>query len=526
MTGLSAKHMGFEDRGVIREGAIADLVLFDPENVSDRADFDSPQLTSIGVHGVWVAGIRVWNPESQIEAAYPGRVIRSGDQAGWRASVTDIDEVFAEYDVLDAPGCALGIVEEGELSYAKGYGAANLEHDIAIGPHTVFRTASVGKQFTAAAIAILAREGTISLDDPVRKWIPELPRYSVEPTIRQVVHHTSGIRDYLTLMSLRGLREDDYYTPDEVRAAIARQRELNFTPGSDYLYSNSGYFLLGEIILEATGMTLREYAHDRIFRPLEMANSHFHDDHTHIVENRATGYAPAGDSYRVSVTTLEMVGDGGVFTSVEDLALWVDALNKDRVALGLNAVLESTVPLTDGTANSYSFGQGIGEYRGVRTVSHGGSFVGYRTQITRFPSEDMAIVVLCNRADASPGALASQVADVVLAELLEPRLGGDEGSRPSGSASTSRPMVVEEPESFVGSYYSPELDVEYQLSIVDGVLRLRAGQGIDAEVYQVGEDRLLSGRLELRFGNASEERDEFYVDAGRVRNLFFDRVRN
>ncbi|HCO12674.1 MAG TPA: hypothetical protein DIT46_00730, partial [Gemmatimonadetes bacterium] len=239
-----------------------------------------------------------------------------------------------------------------------------------------------------------------------------------------------------------------------------------------------------------------------------------------------TGYAPAGDSYRVSVTTLEMVGDGGVFTSVEDLALWVDALNKDRVALGLNAVLESTVPLTDGTANSYSFGQGIGEYRGVRTVSHGGSFVGYRTQITRFPSEDMAIVVLCNRADASPGTLASQVADVVLAELLESRLGGDEGSRPSGSASTSRPMVVEEPESFVGSYYSPELDVEYQLSIVDGVLRLRAGQGIDAEVYQVGEDRLLSGRLELRFGNASEERDEFYVDAGRVRNLFFDRVRN
>ena len=526
MTGLSAKHMGFTDRGVIREGAIADLVLFDPEKVSDRADFESPQLTSIGVHGVWVGGIRVWNPETQIEAAYPGRVIRRGHQVGWRANVSAIDEVFADYDVLDAPGCALGIVEEGDLSYGKGYGAANLEHGIAIAPNTVFRTASVGKQFTAAAIAILAREGTVSLDDPVRKWIPELPRYPVEPTIRQVVHHTSGIRDYLTLMSLRGLREDDYYTPAEVRAAIARQRELNFTPGSDYLYSNSGYFLLGEIIIEATGMTLREYAHDRIFRPLEMNSSHFHDDHTHIVVNRATGYAPTDDGYRVSVTTLDMVGDGGVFTSVEDLALWVDALNKDRVEPGLNAVLESTVPLSDGTDNSYSFGQGIGEYRGVRMVSHGGSFVGYRAQITRFPSEDVSIIVLCNRADASPGSMASQVADVVLAESLEPRIGEDGEARPSGSGSTSRSLVVEEPESFVGSYYSPELDVEYQLLIVDGALRLRAGLGIDTEVHQVGEDLLSSGRLELRFRNATEERDGFYVNAGRVRNLFFERVRN
>ena len=526
MTGLSAKHMGFLERGLIREGAIADLVLFDPEQVGDRADFSSPHLTSIGVYGVWVGGVRVWNSETPIEAAYPGRVIRRGDQTGWRAGMTDIDEIFADYDLSDAPGCALGVIEAGSLAYGQGYGAANLEHGIAITPQTVFRTASVGKQFTAAAIAILAREGDISLDDPVRNWIPELPSYPVEPTIRQVVHHTSGLRDYLTLMSLRGLREDDYYTPTEVRSAIARQRELNFTPGSDYLYSNSGYFLLGEIILEATGMSLRDYAHDRIFEPLGMTSSHFHDDHTHVVGNRASGYAPAGDGYRVSVTTLDMVGDGGVFTSVEDLALWVDALNNDRVAPGLNAVLESIVPLTDGTANPYAFGQGLDEYRGVRTVSHGGSFVGYRAQITRFPSEDVSIIVLCNRADASPGAMASQVADVVLAELLEPRIALDEEARASGSDSDSGPTVVDEPQRFVGSYYSPELDVEYQLLIVGGALRLRAGLGIDAEVHQLGEDLLTSGRVELRFSRASEERDGFYVDAGRVRNLFFDRVRD
>lgn len=435
-----------------------------------------------------------------------------------------VDALFAEYDNSGSPGCGLGVVRDGLLEYGRGYGMANLDHGIAITPQTVFRTASVSKQFTAAAIAIAAQEGSISLDDPVRRWIADLPSYPVDPTIRQVLHHTSGLRDYLTLMSLRGLRRDDYYTSAEVRAAIARQRELNFTPGSDYLYSNSGYFALGEIIRESTGMTLKEYAQDKIFGPLGMTHSHFHDDHNHIVPNRATGYAPTEDGYRISVTTLDMVGDGGVFTSVEDLARWVDALNEDRLGPGLNSVLESTEPLTGGAANGYAFGQSVGEYRGLRTLSHGGAFVGYRASITRFPEQGVSIVLACNRADASPSRMALRVADIVLAD----ELGAVEAPGASGGTTRDQeppvPGPVDSPDVYVGTYYSSELDVDYTLSIQGGVLRLRVGSGFDAEVRQVEPDHLRAERLLLRFERVGGRVVGFEVDAGRVRNLSFART--
>lgn len=436
----------------------------------------------------------------------------------------EVDALFVEYDRSGAPGCGLGVVRAGVLEYGRGYGMANLDHGIAITPQTVFRTGSVGKQFTAAAIAIAAQEGVVSLDEPARRWITDLPSYPEDPTIRQVVHHTSGLRDYLTLMSLRGLRDDDFYTNAEVRSVIARQRELNFTPGSDYLYSNSGYFLLGEIIRETTGMTLKEYADARIFGPLGMTHSHFHDDHNHIVPSRATGYAPTDDGYRVSVTTLDMVGDGGVFTSIEDLALWVDALNRDGLSPGLNAVLESTTPLTGGEANPYSFGQFVEEHRGLRMISHGGSFVGYRASITRFPDVDLSIVLACNRSDANPSRMALDIADIVLADQLGPAASAQSAGGPADVEGAPEPGLVDDPSRYAGRYYSPELDIEYRLEIVDDGLRLRAGPGIDREVRQIGPDHLTARGTELRFRLVDGRVEGFEVDAGRVRNLVFERV--
>ena len=434
-----------------------------------------------------------------------------------------VDQVFAEYDTSHSPGCALGVVRDGRLEYGRGYGMANLDHGIAITPQSVFRTGSVGKQFTAAAIAIAVDEGVISLEDPVRRWIPELPQYPIEPTIRHVVHHTSGLRDYLVLMFLRGLRDDDWYSNDDVRAAIARQRELNFDPGSEYLYSNSGYFILGEIIREATGRTLGEYAEEKIFGPLGMTHSHFHDDHNHVVPGRATGYAPTEDGFRISVTTLDMVGDGGVFSSVEDLSHWVDALNHDRLRPGLNAVLESTRPLTGGDPNPYAFGQSVGTYRGLRTVSHGGAFVGYRAAIARFPDQDAGIIVACNRSDVAPMALAYGVADVVFEASLGPVVTEDSaGAGPDASDRTSRPVV--DAGDYVGTYYSPELDVNYVLATVDGALRLRVGAGIDVPVEALGDDHLVAQGLELRLQREAGGVTGFQVDAGRVKNLIFRRV--
>jgi len=439
----------------------------------------------------------------------------------WSPDWEAVDEIFAAYDHTDTPGCALGVVQGGELVYARGYGMANLDYGIAITPQSVFRTGSLAKQFTAAAIAIAARDGALSLDDPVRKWIPTLPTYPSDPTIGHMVHHTSGLRDYLTLMSLKGLRGDDFYTDAEVREVVSRQRELNFTPGAEYLYSNSGYFLLGQIIREATGMSLREYAQEKIFGPLGMTHSHFHDDHNHVVRSRATGYAPEDDGYRISMTTLDMVGDGGVFTSIEDLVHWVNSLNDDSLDDGLTPLLETRGILNTGDTIPYAFGQTHGEYRGLRTVGHGGAFVGFRANITRFPEQGTSFMTICNRADAVPGQLTRRVADVVLAEHLGPRAA--QTPRGSGAAPAPEPGPVTNVDDYVGSYYSPELDVEYVLSRNEEALRLRVGQGIDGELLRVSEDTLVFRGRTFRFSRDQGRVTGFEVDAGRVQHVAFVR---
>lgn len=455
-------------------------------------------------------------------------IVASAPLEGQAAGGVDgsaVDAVFSAYNRSDAPGCAVGVIRDGALAFGRGYGMANLEHGIAISPHTVFRTGSVGKQFTAAAIAIAARDGYIALDDPMRRWIPELAVHGDEPTIRQVVHHTSGLRDYLTLMWLRGVRDDDYYTVPEVRALIARQEELNFAPGSTYLYSNSGYFLLGEVLREATGRSLREYAEEVIFAPLGMTHSHFHDDHNHIVPNRAAGYAPMETGFRVSQTTLDMVGDGGVFTSIEDLVPWVDALNRDSLRPGLNRELEGTQRLTGGEDNPYAFGQRLGTYRGARTVSHGGSFVGFRAAIVRFPGLGTGIVTLCNRADADPSDLSMRVADVVLAEELEPAP-TEEAGEGAGAQNAGQPVkFITEGAPFVGTFYSSELDVSYVLGAdaEDGRLKLRFGPEFEAVLEELGPDRFQAAGIQLRMVREDGRVVGFDVDAGRVQNVRFTR---
>jgi len=207
------------------------------------------------------------------------------------AATARVDSIFVAYDRTDSPGCALGVMRAGDLIYARGYGMANLELRQAIGPSSVFRIGSTSKQFTAATVVLAEQTGYLSLDDDIRTYLPEMPEYARPITIRMLLHHTSGIRDYLTLTSLAGLRNDDWYSIDEAYRIVARQRETNFPPGDEHRYSNSGYFLLSQIIERATGSSLREFADEHLFRPLGMLHPHFHDDHTHVVPERASGYA-------------------------------------------------------------------------------------------------------------------------------------------------------------------------------------------------------------------------------------------
>lgn len=328
-----------------------------------------------------------------------------------------VDSVFIAFDKPTSPGCALGIYNAGDIVYARGYGMADLEHGVAITPRSVFDLGSTSKQFTAMSVALLEQDGKLSLDDDVRRWIPELPAYSKPVTVRHLVHHTSGLRDYLTLMWLRGVNFDGVTTASDALSLIVRQRESNFEPGSEYLYSNSGYFLLSEVVRRASGKTLAEFARERIFAPLGMPVTHFHDDHTMIVPHRATGYAPReGGGFRIAMSGFEQVGDGSVMTTVEELARW--DRNFYQGTVGGRAVLEAMhVParLTSGRTLEYASGLIVGKYGGLRTVRHGGSWAGYRAELLRFPEQQTSVAVLCNFSRSAPGRLAERVADVVLA---------------------------------------------------------------------------------------------------------------
>ena len=367
---------------------------------------------------------------SLVVSAYPP--IRLSAQSLSDTTRRAVDSVFKQYDRTDSPGCALGIYKDGRIIYARGYGMANLELGIAISPRTVFDIGSTSKQFAAYAIGMLEKEGKLSLDDPIRKHIPELGAYADAIKLGDLVHHTSGLRDYLALMYLAGYRFDDVTDDQDALNLIVRQKAANFPPNSEWLYSNSGYFLLSQVVKRVSGQTLRGFATAKIFTPLGMNDTHFHDDHTMIVPNRATGYSPGEESgYTIEMSGFEQTGDGAVQTTVEDLLLW-DRNWYDGTVGGkdLLEIQQRTARLTNGEDHRYAGGLFVSTYRGLKTVRHGGAWAGYRAELLRFPEQRTSVACLCNRGDADPSAFADQVADILLASSLQPK----EAVASSGSA--------------------------------------------------------------------------------------------
>ena len=480
--------------------------------------------------------------------------------AGDGGMAVRVDAVFADYASDAGPGCSLGVIRDGRLIHATGYGAANLDHGIPNGPATIFRIGSVSKQFTAGAIALLAVRGELELDAPVQRYIREFPDYPDPPTVRHLVHHTSGVRDYIVLMSLAGNRSEDFYTNQEVLEAINRQRELNFTPGSEYLYSNAGYFLLGEIVARVSGQSLREFAETGFFGPLGMTHTHFHDDHNEIVPNRAIGYAPTDDGFRINVTTLDMVGDGGIFTSVEEWVAWDRNLTEGTIG-GPEwvALMHERGVLNSGDTIPYAFGIAHGRHRGLATVGHGGSWVGYRAAMSRYPDAGYSFVALCNRSRIDPGTLIASTAEVYLEDRMEPPEEAAEGETAEEAAvgetsdetaadeATDQAAEEEAPEEaaaeeasqdppdhdipnrgrYAGSFYSPELGTTYRV-VEEGSagLTLHVGR-LDPSALLAESDGVLTSErgMTFRFSQLVDGRYQtMMVDAGRVKNLRFARA--
>lgn len=339
---------------------------------------------------------------------------------------------------------------------------ASLELGVPITPATVMDIASTSKQFTAIAIWMLALEGKLSLDDDVRRYLPELPRLgsgaAYRVTIRQMLQHTSGWPDYVDLLLAAGTPFEAASTAGDAMAVLARQRVGNFAPGTEWMYSNTGYFLAGQIVERLSGMSLRDFLRTRVFAPLGMTHSDVFDDHTRLYPGHANGYSPApGGGWRVERTNWEQAGDGAIQTSVEDLARW-DA-NFDMPTVGSRALLDSLqqpAHLIDGTPLTYAYGLFVDSFRGLRRVHHGGDYPGYQSELMRFPEQRTSILMTCNGPTWSPRFLAEKVAVIVLGSALGPT----EAERLSDSLGTLPPATQK---SLQGLWWDP---------ITGGVLRI------------------------------------------------------
>jgi len=388
-----------------------------------------------------------------------------------------VDQIFAQWDRAGSPGASVAVARGDSVLFEKGYGYAQLEYEIPITPATIFHVASVSKQFTAFAIAMLADQGKLSLDDDIREHLPYVPDFSVTITPRHLIHHMSGMRDQWNLLALAGWRLDDVITKEQVVRLVERQHELNFEPGAEYLYCNTGYTLLADIVEHVTGQPFPEWMDLNVFQPLAMNSTHFHDDHEFIVPNRAYSYADGGRrGLRKSVLSYANVGATSLFTTAEDLTKWMDNLQGGQVGgAAVRDKMHTRGILNDGDTLDYAFGLTIGEFRGSQAVGHGGADAGFRSNVIRFPEHGYSIAVLSNLASFNAGRTAQQVAGIYLEELLDP-VAQESAVEESGAAAeevTVDPTILAE---YVGDY---ELEIGLNLSVTrdgDQLLAQATGQ--------------------------------------------------
>jgi CubicO group peptidase (beta-lactamase class C family) len=406
-----------------------------------------------------------------------------------------IDAVMQPWSRANGPGCSVAVMRNGKVIHEKGYGRADLEHDAPNTPDTVYEIASTSKQFTAVMTFLLAADGRLNVDDDVREFLPELQPSTPPITIRHLLTHTSGIRDYGLLMTLAG--SGDRVSSADALRMLARQRGLDFTPGEQFLYSNTGYFLLSQIIERAGGASFPQLAADRIFKPLGMSRSHLHDDLDQIVPGRAISYAPGeGADWRMESSRWSTLGDAGVYTTVRDLARWAESLQAQKLGgEALQNAMQARVVLPDGRARDFGSGLMFDTYRGQPIVFHPGAYLGYRAELLQFPQQRTHIAVLCNAASASAPALARAVADVVLEKVL--------ASQASPPASV--PLTAAELDSWAGSYRSPTSGRSLEIAREES--RLRADRlkftALSPHEFE-GSDSMLT--VHLRFAGRAPER--------------------
>jgi CubicO group peptidase (beta-lactamase class C family) len=382
------------------------------------------------------------------------------------ATFARIDSVFGEF-TSSTPGCAVGVGRRGRTVFARGYGLANLEYRVPITDSTVFESGSVAKQFTAGAIVLLSLENRLSLDDDIRKYVPEVPAFGgARITIMQMLSHTSGIRDLWALLAIEGRAEGrTLHTASTVLDLVEHQRTLNFRPGSMMLYSNTPYILLAMVVERVSGQSFDQFMQERFFRPLAMTQSQWRDDFTEIVPGRATAYSGSiTDSFRTNMPFMNLVGSGGLLLTVHDALKWNRNLDDPRIGgARWRNVLQTRGTLNNGRRLTYSLGLQSLEYRGTTEIGHDGNTAGYDAALVRYPEHDLSIAVLCNLASAGAINLSHAVADLFL-----PRATAQTATdnAPAFALSTS------DAQAWVGLYRDSLTDGLLELTVRDGRIAL------------------------------------------------------
>ena len=437
-----------------------------------------------------------------------------------------VDAVFAEY-TDETPGCAVAIDHHKKIVHLAGYGMADLEQSVPIGGDSVFYAGSVSKQVVGMSAMLLAHDGEIDLDAAVSEYLPNLPAYADTITVRQVLHHTSGLRDFFVLFYLAGAPENYVITEDAIMAMLETQNGLNFEPGEKYAYSNSAYFLISQIAKATTGADLDVFAQERIFGPLAMKDSRFQHNHRRLVARKAHGYAPQDDGgFLLADSTLDVVGSGGMYTTVEDLIRWDRNFYDNKLGGGQALIdeMQTSGVLNSGEKTDYGVALSLEPYRGLRRVAHGGALVGYRAHLARFPDEEFTVALLCNSSEAKPGAYADAIADIYLADKLAP---AEENTEDGDGEETAGDYAPASLAGYAGRYYSKEVANEVTISEGPEGLFVTGWAGADPALYPEKEDVFShEGRyFKLDFRrDGTGEIIGFTANAARASGIIFDKV--
>jgi CubicO group peptidase (beta-lactamase class C family) len=439
-----------------------------------------------------------------------------------------VDAIFRKWNRADAPGCALGTEHDGGPRFFRAYGSADLEHGVAIDPGTVFEAGSVSKQFTAALVLMLAEQGKLGLDDDVRRYIPELPDYGTRITIAELLGHTSGLRDWEDLAEIAGWpRTTRLYTQKDVLEIAARQESLNFRPGTEYSYSNTGYVLLAIIVERVSGESLAKVSSERIFAPLGLLHTRWRDDFRSVVKARAVAYDADSNGYHQLMPFDDVIGSGGLLTTTGDLLAWNDALDAGRLGRFVTAELQRESTLADGRDIPYARGLEISSHHGFREIWHDGETAGYEAFLARYPGEHVSIALLCNAGgEVDAASLGRKVADLLLPAP---------GALPPASPEAATPPAGQL-DSYAGTWFSVRTAVQMQLEVREGRLQ-RASHGdtfsamapgifrdIDSTMTFTGRDRFVRDFVDGRRAEFRRVRawhpgpDELSSLAGRYRS--------